>query len=171
MKKLMIAPIMLFASAALAVPPLPGPEAKVAGIARNVDAARMKATVGTAGTRLASGLNPPPENVEGLVRRIAGNLVSISIGSDAGLTRGHTMQVFRLGQNPHRRQLADAVERLGHGRRLGTEACLSGYAARDGRLGPAQPDRVSPASEPPAASPMRSVSRWSSKPGARGSWR
>ena len=62
--------------------------------------ARMRATGTTAGTRLASGVNPPPENVEGLVKRTDGNLVSITIGSDAGLAQGHTLQVFRLGQNP-----------------------------------------------------------------------
>jgi hypothetical protein len=47
----MIKPIVAFAAlssaaAALAAPPLPPPEARVADIARNVDAPRMKATVG-----------------------------------------------------------------------------------------------------------------------------
>ncbi|MGL4554738.1 MAG: hypothetical protein ACRC33_26525, partial [Gemmataceae bacterium] len=28
------------------------------------------------------------------------NLVTISVGSDAGLQRGHELQVFRLGTNP-----------------------------------------------------------------------
>ena len=37
--------LALASTAAVAVPPLPGPEAKVADIARSVDAARMKATV------------------------------------------------------------------------------------------------------------------------------
>ena len=45
MKKLLVASALLLATAAYAVPPLPGPEAKVAEIARAVDAARMKATV------------------------------------------------------------------------------------------------------------------------------
>jgi hypothetical protein len=45
MKKLLAASAVLFSTAALGVPPLPGPEAKVAEIARAVDAARMKATV------------------------------------------------------------------------------------------------------------------------------
>ena len=45
MKKLLVASAALFSTAAIAVPPLPGPEAKVADIARNVDAARMKSTV------------------------------------------------------------------------------------------------------------------------------
>ena len=44
MKKLLAASA-LFSTAAVAVPPLPGPEARVAEIARAVDQARMKATV------------------------------------------------------------------------------------------------------------------------------
>jgi hypothetical protein len=42
---LLAAAVLLSGSAALAVPPLPGPEAKVADIARGVDQARMRATV------------------------------------------------------------------------------------------------------------------------------
>src|SRR5215204_5493457 len=38
-------PLMAVSAAAIAVPPLPGPEAKVADIAREVDQARMRATV------------------------------------------------------------------------------------------------------------------------------
>jgi uncharacterized protein YukE len=66
------------------------------------DVARMRATIGSAGTAgvARTGVNPPPDNVEGLVRRAEAGLVSITIGSDAGLSRGHTMEVFRLGQNP-----------------------------------------------------------------------
>jgi hypothetical protein len=45
------------------------------------------------------GDNPPPEQVEGLVRRVDGNLVHISLGSDAGLSTGQTLHVFRLGSN------------------------------------------------------------------------
>jgi hypothetical protein len=62
--------------------------------------ARMKANGASATVAGRNGLNPPPENVEGLIRRADGNLVTITIGSDAGLVRGHTMEVFRLGQNP-----------------------------------------------------------------------
>jgi len=47
-----------------------------------------------------AGVNPPPENIEGLVRRAEGNLVTISLGSDNGLARGQTMEVFRFGQSP-----------------------------------------------------------------------
>lgn len=45
MKKLLVASAALFSATAPATPPLPPPEAKVADIARNVDAARMRATV------------------------------------------------------------------------------------------------------------------------------
>jgi hypothetical protein len=66
------------------------------------DVARLRATgaPGGGGGRTARATNPPPENVEGLVRRAEGSLVTITIGSDAGLSRGNTMEVFRLGQQP-----------------------------------------------------------------------
>jgi hypothetical protein len=63
------------------------------------DMARLRASAGSTG--VARGVNPPPENVEGLVRGTdPSGLVTITIGSDAGLQKGHTMEVFRLGQNP-----------------------------------------------------------------------
>jgi cell division protein FtsB len=41
--------------------------------------------------------NPPPEDVEGQVMKTdAGGLVTISRGSDDGLTKGNTLEVFRL---------------------------------------------------------------------------
>ena len=73
-------------------------EAQLQDMAR--DMTRFKANAGTAAGGVNRGLNPPPDNVEGLVRRAEGNLVTISIGSDAGLQRGHTLEVFRYGQNP-----------------------------------------------------------------------
>jgi hypothetical protein len=63
------------------------------------DVARLRtAAPGMARSRAPA--NPLPDSVEGLVQRAEGNLVTISIGSDAGLLRGHTMEVFRLGQTP-----------------------------------------------------------------------
>jgi hypothetical protein len=62
------------------------------------DLAQAK-TLGARASGVA-GVNPPPENIEGLVRRAEGNLVTISLGSDAGLTRGNTLEVFRFGQSP-----------------------------------------------------------------------
>jgi len=41
--------------------------------------------------------NPPPDNIEGMVKVAdVSGLIKISIGSDAGLTKGHTLEVFRL---------------------------------------------------------------------------
>jgi hypothetical protein len=65
------------------------------------DMARMRANIGPGATSTARGKNPPPDNVEGLIRRTdSSGLVTITIGSDAGVARGHTMEVFRLGRNP-----------------------------------------------------------------------
>lgn len=46
--------------------------------------------------------NPPPQDLEGQVTAVdaESGLVSIKPGSDSGLQRGHTMEVFRLGENP-----------------------------------------------------------------------
>jgi hypothetical protein len=42
--------------------------------------------------------NPPPENVEGLIKKAdaTSGLVTLSIGSDSGLAKGHTLEVYRL---------------------------------------------------------------------------
>ncbi len=49
------------------------------------------------GNQLAGGKNPPAENVEGRVKAVDGSgLMTITIGSDAGLTKGHTLELFRL---------------------------------------------------------------------------
>jgi hypothetical protein len=63
--------------------------------------ARLKASAGS-GTASAKGANPPPDNVEGQIKRTDANsgLVTLSIGSDAGLSKGNTMEVFRLGPTP-----------------------------------------------------------------------
>src|SRR5262249_50836410 len=39
-------------------------------------------------------------DLRGEVRQVDGNLVKISLGSDAGLAKGQTMEVFRLGATP-----------------------------------------------------------------------
>ncbi|HTU20050.1 MAG TPA: hypothetical protein VMG10_18440 [Gemmataceae bacterium] len=64
------------------------------------DVSRMRGSGGAATAR-AGGKNPPPENVEGLVQRVdatssSGILMSLTIGSDAGLAKGHTLELFRL---------------------------------------------------------------------------
>jgi hypothetical protein len=42
--------------------------------------------------------NPPGENLEGVITKVEPDtgLVVISLGSDAGLQKGHTLEVFRL---------------------------------------------------------------------------
>ncbi|HZY90938.1 MAG TPA: hypothetical protein VFE78_39305 [Gemmataceae bacterium] len=67
------------------------------------DLARVKANLG--GSAVARGganaKNPPPENVEGLIKQTdPSGLVTITIGTDAGLTKGNTMEVFRLAAVP-----------------------------------------------------------------------
>jgi ABC-type transporter Mla subunit MlaD len=60
---------------------------------------RAKATgVVPAGGNVPASDNPPPEDLEGFVKRDGDptGLVLISLGSDAGILKGHTLEVFRL---------------------------------------------------------------------------
>jgi hypothetical protein len=63
------------------------------------DMARMRAN-GASTTARSGGRNPPPEDVQGLVKDVdskGGNvLMTLSIGSDSGLVKGHTLELFRL---------------------------------------------------------------------------
>jgi hypothetical protein len=64
---------------------------------------RSGGTGGAGGTSLvttANPSNPPPQAVEGIVTEKSGDLIRISIGSDAGLEKGHTLDVFRLKPTP-----------------------------------------------------------------------
>jgi len=64
------------------------------------DLARIKATGGKPSNAVAgAGRNPPPESVEGLIQRVDGNLVTLTIGGDAGLQKGHTLYVFGMGRD------------------------------------------------------------------------
>jgi hypothetical protein len=70
---------------------------KVEGLERQVkklalELARLKA--GKAEKPAAN--NAPPEDVKGLVTEVKDGKIRISIGSDAGLAKGHTLEVFRL---------------------------------------------------------------------------
>lgn len=69
-------------------------EEQLQNLARSL--AQLRSSSGSGGAR---GVNPPPEDVQGLVQKKDGNLVTISIGSDSGLVKGHTLEVFRLGAN------------------------------------------------------------------------
>jgi hypothetical protein len=66
------------------------------------DLARVKANLGaTAAQGNRGGKNPPAENVQGRVKVVDNSgLIKLSIGSDATLQRGHTLEVFRLGNTP-----------------------------------------------------------------------
>jgi hypothetical protein len=58
-------------------------------------------TTGTGGAATA-GRNPPPEEVEGLIKAIdpQSGYVTLSVGGDHGLARGNTLEAFRLGREP-----------------------------------------------------------------------
>lgn len=61
------------------------------------DMIRMRANGGASVTARAGGKNPPPDPVEGLVKNTdPSGLMTLTIGSDAGLTKGHTLELFRL---------------------------------------------------------------------------
>ena len=61
------------------------------------DMARIRANGGSTTTARAGGKNPPHEDVEGLVKNAdSSGLMTLTIGSDAGLTKGHTLELFRL---------------------------------------------------------------------------
>jgi hypothetical protein len=49
---------------------------------------------------LVSTSNPPPQSVDGVVTELSGDFMRISIGSDAGLEKGHTLDVYRLKPTP-----------------------------------------------------------------------
>lgn len=59
--------------------------------------ARMRANGGSTTTARTGSKNPPQEDVEGLVKNTdPSGLMTITIGSDAGLAKGHTLELFRL---------------------------------------------------------------------------
>jgi hypothetical protein len=59
--------------------------------------ARLKGGKGPGGAPPAN--HPPAEDVEGLVTEVKDGKIRISIGSDAGLVKGHTLEVFRTSPN------------------------------------------------------------------------
>lgn len=61
------------------------------------DNQKLIASGGTLVSMKKDGPNPPPESVEGLVSEVsASGLVRITVGSDAGLAKGNTLEVYRL---------------------------------------------------------------------------
>jgi hypothetical protein len=77
-------------------------ERQVTDLTKALETERMEKAdkiAATPGRLLAP--RPPPEDVKGIVKSVtADGFVSISIGSDAGLLRGHTLEVFRLDPKP-----------------------------------------------------------------------
>jgi alanyl-tRNA synthetase len=66
------------------------------------DMAKLKAGPSNGSSTVARATsNPPPENVEGLIDRVdRSGLLQLTIGSDAGLAKGHTLEAFRLSPIP-----------------------------------------------------------------------
>ncbi len=61
------------------------------------DNERLKKSGGTIDSGAVARENPPPAHVDGVIKQIdPTGLVTISIGSDAGLMKGHTLDVYRL---------------------------------------------------------------------------
>jgi hypothetical protein len=52
------------------------------------------------GTTGDSSKNAPKEQVEGEIRAVEKDLVKINLGSDAGLAKGHTLEVYRMKPQP-----------------------------------------------------------------------
>jgi hypothetical protein len=73
-------------------------------VAKLEEAQKDLIRVKTAGTTVAGAkpkINPPLENVEGLIKQAdTSGLVTITIGSDSGVLKGHTLEVFRLDPVP-----------------------------------------------------------------------
>ncbi len=64
------------------------------------DMARMRANGGAATMARTGGKNPPSEDVQGLVKNTdSSGLMTLTIGSDAGLTKGHTLELFRINRS------------------------------------------------------------------------
>jgi len=58
--------------------------------------------------------NPPDDNIEGRIRSIdpSSGLITLTIGSDAGLREGHTLKVFRFASIPEQSKYLGQIEIL-----------------------------------------------------------
>lgn len=65
-----------------------------------VQMAQLKTNLASTGRPSFAKTNPPPENVEGLVRASRDGLIEIGMGSDSGIQKGQTLEVFRMGAAP-----------------------------------------------------------------------
>jgi len=86
---------------------------------------RLEKQGGRTATASASGSrNPPPDQVEGLIQRVDGRLVTLTIGSDAGLQKGHTLYVYGMGNTPGYRgqiRLVEVTPKVAVGEVIGKE--------------------------------------------------
>lgn len=74
---------------------------QLANLARQIEKGKTIAGSGTSPGSTLKKKDPPPENVEGLVKSTdASGLVTLTIGSDTGLKAGNTLEAFRLGASP-----------------------------------------------------------------------
>jgi hypothetical protein len=105
--------------------------AKLEDVSKQLVKARSPATTGAGGIAQR---NPPLADIKGVVQDVKDNLVKLSIGSDAGLVQGNTLDVYRL--NP--------TKYLGTVRILELRPNESVGSMLPGRLGAVQPgDQVS----------------------------
>jgi hypothetical protein len=75
-------------------------ETEMRQMARDIERLKASGAAVARGGRAGAG-SPPPEDVEGFIKRTdPSGLVTITLGSDQGLAKGQTMQVFRLGPKP-----------------------------------------------------------------------
>lgn len=79
--------------------------------------AELKAALGRLGVEnpaaLASRVAAPPPRLQGIVRASTPDgLVEVSLGSDDGLMRGHTMEVYREGATPNATKYLGRIEIL-----------------------------------------------------------
>jgi hypothetical protein len=71
-------------------------------LAQNEDLQRENNQLRNPGSRAGTVTpkGPPPEQVRGTVKAVDGNLATVSVGSDSGVTKDHTLYIFRLTPSP-----------------------------------------------------------------------
>lgn len=88
-------------------------EKQLRDMAKQMDGSKSTSVAGGRGA-VGRDRNPPQENVEGEVKSTdTTGLLRISIGSDQGLQRGHTLELFRLNlQNPGQSKYLGSIRLL-----------------------------------------------------------
>ncbi len=81
-------------------------------VAKNAELERALTSVGY-NPAIASRIGTPPPKIDGRIRAATPDgLVEVSLGSDDGLMRGHTMEVFRDGATPNATKYLGRIEIL-----------------------------------------------------------